>query len=999
MSIKGINGTPSELRAIAARGDADDQFDLGLMYRNGEGVPQDDTEAAKWFRKAAEQGHPNAQNWLGWMHQSGKGVPKSDVEAVKWYLKASVIGYAAAQFNLARIYQKGTGVQQNDVEAAHWCRKAAEQGHAKAQVWLGGMYENGKGVPQDYAEAAVWYRKAAAQGNADAQFWLGYQYYVGKGVSQDNHATIKWYRMAADQGHMYAQFNLGAMYEKGEGVEQNDVEAVKWYQKAAEQGHEQAQQKLAQLKAKGIGTNDADSKSHTEQAVEIISSGTTAKKTRTAIRHLRDAEECKALLDACAPHLYINNAFRISGLPVDATMRDIKRRIDDLKSAEEMGDLEDELSHAFALDPAPSLDQIREAAQRLQEPERRIIDEFFWFWPFEPGKSNIDLALKALMDDDKSEAIKIWSDALSDNHANKSTVAKHNLAIVYHIQALDSEQYALNNKLSDEQLLMIANDWHTCFKWWEELADDETLWSMVADRIRTIDDQRLTTGFARRMRATLPEAMDKINAMLARDYAERDKYSQATNHIKYMNETHQGKDNVPKILSIIIKPLKARVDNAVDTATNTANNKPDQAARAAFELLEAVSAPLKVIQIMLPAEDHERIDICDSVAEACLKCQNAYARGNKDWATSFKILDAALKYAASKETINRLTEKRLTVVTSQYLDPIYEFCNTISENIEKNPNSADQEAHRVINEAPKYLLKLSSAKVPDEILSLGKDQFALILDHCAVVFGNKTEKWKTCIKILEEAQKYSSSQEVKSRIEKNLSTVKKNESIGEPISSAPSLSSFYGIGFNLYGSSDADPETGSYLSRYYITILGIPVFPIRRYRVIPIENGYRFLGKAPLRTFDKVHLSASLALLAIFIFYNISQNNSETNRQSSPPSYNPRVSSPAQSNDSFRDSSPAPSYEGRNNRSALAQEIKNGKSRAKQLEEQITDMDNQLDDYKRRAKYYQDADMINEYNDLVPTFNALVRERNKLFNEYKSLIDEVNANVQRYNRR
>jgi len=56
-----------------------------LMYRTGEGVPQDDVEAASWYRKAADQGDADAQNNLGVMYDTGEGVPQDDVEAHKWH--------------------------------------------------------------------------------------------------------------------------------------------------------------------------------------------------------------------------------------------------------------------------------------------------------------------------------------------------------------------------------------------------------------------------------------------------------------------------------------------------------------------------------------------------------------------------------------------------------------------------------------------------------------------------------------------------------------------------------------------------------------------------------------------------------------------------------------------------------------------------------------------------------------------------------------------------
>jgi TPR repeat protein len=57
----------AELRVQANAGDAVAQYNLGLMYATGEGVPQDDAQAVTWFRQAAEQGHAGALNNLGWM--------------------------------------------------------------------------------------------------------------------------------------------------------------------------------------------------------------------------------------------------------------------------------------------------------------------------------------------------------------------------------------------------------------------------------------------------------------------------------------------------------------------------------------------------------------------------------------------------------------------------------------------------------------------------------------------------------------------------------------------------------------------------------------------------------------------------------------------------------------------------------------------------------------------------------------------------------------------
>ena len=92
-----------KIRILAQQGDPEAQFDLGLMYHFGYGVPQDYQEAIKWFRKAAEQGLVASQFNLGIMYDKGYGVPQDHKKAVKWYRKAAEQGYASAQSNLGLI--------------------------------------------------------------------------------------------------------------------------------------------------------------------------------------------------------------------------------------------------------------------------------------------------------------------------------------------------------------------------------------------------------------------------------------------------------------------------------------------------------------------------------------------------------------------------------------------------------------------------------------------------------------------------------------------------------------------------------------------------------------------------------------------------------------------------------------------------------------------------------------------------------------------------------
>ena len=267
----------------AKQGEVTAQFNLGIMYDNGEGVAEDDAEAVKWYRKAADQGFASAQYNLGVMYANGAGVEKDERKAVKWYRKAAEQGHASAQYTLGIMYDNGEGVPEDDAEAVKWYRKAAEQGDATAQFLLGMCYSYGEGVEKDLVEAAKWLRIGAERGDAKSQWALGNVIFKqNKAYTKE---VIAWYLKAMDQhfekatgdfllfflswnskpelaefimdaakeGSPKAQFYLGFIYANAYGVTKDETEAVKWYRKAAEQGESAAQFSLGKMYRDGKG--------------------------------------------------------------------------------------------------------------------------------------------------------------------------------------------------------------------------------------------------------------------------------------------------------------------------------------------------------------------------------------------------------------------------------------------------------------------------------------------------------------------------------------------------------------------------------------------------------------------------------------------------------------------------------------------------------------------------------------------------------------------------
>jgi uncharacterized protein len=75
----------SLFRSLAEQGDTRAQGNIGVMYSNGEGVPQDYAEALKWYRMAADQGDAHAQCNIGVLYDNGRGVAQDYAEALKFY--------------------------------------------------------------------------------------------------------------------------------------------------------------------------------------------------------------------------------------------------------------------------------------------------------------------------------------------------------------------------------------------------------------------------------------------------------------------------------------------------------------------------------------------------------------------------------------------------------------------------------------------------------------------------------------------------------------------------------------------------------------------------------------------------------------------------------------------------------------------------------------------------------------------------------------------------
>jgi len=157
------------LLAKAAAGDAAAQVQVGDAYAAGKGIPRDSrqlaadyTQAAAWYRKAADQGNTVGQIHLGDLYRDGRGVSRDMAQAIVWYRKAADKGDAGAQGTLGLLYSVGMGVQQDYIEAYYWLSLAAAAKGQNQAKYMANRQSVGEHITTDQ-QSAVEDRVAAWQ--------------------------------------------------------------------------------------------------------------------------------------------------------------------------------------------------------------------------------------------------------------------------------------------------------------------------------------------------------------------------------------------------------------------------------------------------------------------------------------------------------------------------------------------------------------------------------------------------------------------------------------------------------------------------------------------------------------------------------------------------------------------------------------------------------------------------------------------------------------------
>ena len=493
------------------------------------------------------------------------------------------------------------------------------------------------------------------------------------------------------------------------------------------------------------------------------------------------SSQSAALMEAASIFLYRNNAFRLVGLPVKATHREIERKKRELH-------LRVKLQRTDTSSQTDT-ERIASAVDRLKEPEKRLVDELFWFW----GEQHEFANIHGLDLDRLQNAYSTVSRVLGGTNGMSCEV-KHDMAVFFHLYALELEHLGLSSDLSQEQTALCTESWKYSYMLWNQLLEDEQIWSIITDRIRDINDPRLKTGASHRIRNTLPKALLNINAQLALQALQKNK-SWHDRHINIIHNSDFESYVIADTLKSTVTPIRHRIKLACEGLSSVGKDRIVQGNLIIWELLLELRPLLRIIDKMLPADNLVRNSIRDHAAETISAYLIDYGNRMEDWEECSKLMSEVYDLAVS-HTLRHKIKTNLDVAKNNakhhkeyriknqaiqdrnnsisYLTQLIRHkCDAVRQASSENPEKADQKAWELIlkirSHVHKLQLQVENISELDEI----KEEIVDTIISCQAVFFDHTKKIDECQLLLLAAYDYANSSTVRDRIDQSLKKIRK----------------------------------------------------------------------------------------------------------------------------------------------------------------------------------------------------------------------------------
>lgn len=363
----------------------------------------------------------------------------------------------------------------------------------------------------------------------------------------------------------------------------------------------------------------------------------------------------ETLLKMAKPNIYRINAFRILNIPVTASPKEIQSHVRRLDLNEKYANVKPQEDKDGSLSILRDHDARHDSLQRLADPELRFIDEFFWFWPLSLTTTEENDPLLEIQRNNFSNAISIWKN--HEAQGSEYNVSMHNLAVYYHAAALDVEYLESKKKsISKQQVNQKRAFWEQAFSRWRMLLNDKGFWQRVQERVKELDDPRLTKDTSHRIREGLPKALLSINAMLAVEAAEMDDLTDMSFHLTMMQQSGFDSAIISDVVHRAVMPIRDRLNAICVHAREEIEVAPEIGCQTATNLIDNTSVLLSNLDMLLPEGDATREAAHDKVALQVRSCLISYINEKEDWRNTLELSEKALEISSSESVKNKIRD-------------------------------------------------------------------------------------------------------------------------------------------------------------------------------------------------------------------------------------------------------------------------------------------------------------------------------------------------------
>jgi hypothetical protein len=372
--------------------------------------------------------------------------------------------------------------------------------------------------------------------------------------------------------------------------------------------------------------------------------------------------------------LIYQNPFRVLGLPVTATDREIVKCISDLSIFMEMGKTKElDCDYFFPIKPYRTLESIYDASQKIEQPNNKLFYALFWFWE-NPTNTIDEMAFEELRKGNVDKAIQFWKKATENGVTTKNSSNHKNLSVLY--LGLSFENGKLNKAMFLKSVSLsgrfLSNNHF------------EEFMKLIIGSKHSIDPLEIINSYVDEIISLAKPHLDKNGGLKTKELIK--------SFVSYPNEIK----NV--ILDKFIGKYIRNIERQIKIAESRREENVIDANKIGFELLKKTIEDLKYLNSVLSKSDLEYQLIADKLAEEIVQCSICYFNRFRD--TELDPGDDALKLAqfakriAVGERINKRIDEGMPII-QKYVDdkpkriklkPVKKEIDCIYEELENLPS-------------------------------------------------------------------------------------------------------------------------------------------------------------------------------------------------------------------------------------------------------------------------------------------------------------------------